>query len=122
MTALLELVTGVRPRIVEHFEWDRPQLPPEQAALYRRLYGAGADNVCILLDASREKGENPVPEPELERLVEDSCMLGVQCRVVRLRKCSRTDTYCYLDVNSALSEPETIRTDSALLGGHITAG
>lgn len=121
LEALLRLVTKRTPYIIEHFRWDTPELPEARRALYSRLYGESSDSFCVLLPL--EEGETPpFGERELERLAESGCLLGTRCRVVFLRRISRTDTYCYLGINSALSQPEAARADGALLGAHITVG
>lgn len=121
LTALLELVCGVRPRIVERFQWDTPRLSPEQKRQNERLYGETGDHFCVLLDMTR-RGKLPLAEQALERLIGRYSLLGSRAKVVLLRRCSHTDTHCYLDVNCALSVPEVAGVDSGELGAHITIG
>lgn len=121
LEALVELVCGVRPRIVEHFQWMRPGLSPEQQAICRQLYGESPDHFCLVLDMT-EKDGLPVSEADLHWLIETNTAFGTRFKVVYLRRCHHTDTHCYLDVNSALSEPAVASVDGGNLGGHITVG
>lgn len=120
MEEIILLYTGIRPRIVEHFQWAGAGLSAAHTAVNERLYGESADHFCVILDLTGKK--LAVGEQELERLIEDYSVLGTRHRVVYLDTCSRTDTHCYLDINSALSVPEVASMDGTSFGDHITAG
>ncbi|WP_343252786.1 phage tail protein [Ligaoa zhengdingensis] len=119
---VVELATGVWPRIVESFQWDTAGVTASQRQTYHRLYGETSNDFCVILDLSGRQGALPISEEKLERLIESYSMVGARFKVVTLRRCSHTDTHCYLDVNSALSTPEVASVDQAALGSHITVG
>ncbi len=115
-----QLLTGVRPRVIEYFEWARPGLSEAQLEVNRRLYGETPNHFCVILNLTW--GELNVPESDLRRLIEEYSPLDSQCSIVALKICCHTDTHCYLDVNSALSVPEAASVDGGAFGGHFTIG
>lgn len=117
---LLALVTNARPYIVEYFQWSRLKLSEEQRALFGRLYGEGGGSFCVLLDFSTQSA--PLPRARLERLIEEYSMIGTRFKLVYLSRCCRTDTHCYLDVNSILSVPKAASVDGTFMGDYITVG
>jgi len=117
---ILLLLTGIRPRIMEHFQWQRPGFSPAQLALGKKLYGGSAHHFCVMLDLT--KRELDVGESDIRGIIEDYSPLGSQFELVFLKFCNRTDTHCYLDVNAALSVPEIAELGDGALGGHITIG
>lgn len=120
LEAVILLVTGIRPRIIEHFQWQSPRFSPASRAIYRLLYGETANHFCVILDLTN--AQLNISERNLEQLIESYCMLGAAFKVVYLRRCSHTDTHCYLDVNGALSVPEIASIDGGAFGGHMTIG
>lgn len=119
---MVELVTGIRPRIVESFQWDGEGLSAPNRQSCRALYGETSNHFCVILDLSKRPGPLPLPEEKLERLVESFCMVGTRFKVVMLKPCDHADTHCYLDINSVLSTPEIASVDAVTLGSHITVG
>lgn len=122
LEGVVELACGVRPRIVEHFQWSRMPMPAARRRLYEGLYGADGNMFCVILNLTDRPGPLPVSEAQLDRLIDAYSMLGTRHRLVFLRRCSYTDTHCYLDVNSCLSTPETAAVDGVTLGGYFTIG
>lgn len=119
---VVELVCGIRPQIVEYFQWSRLPMPAARRRLYETLYGGDGNTFCVILNMTAHPGPLPVSEAQLDRLVEAYSMLGTKHRLVFLRRCSYTDTHCYLDVNSCLSTPEMAAVDGVTLGGYFTIG
>lgn len=119
---IVELVTGVRPRIVEHFQWSRFSQAQAQRALIESLYGESSNDFCVILDMTDRQGDLPIDEMALERVIDSYSVIGTSHRLVYLRRCSHTDTYCYLDVNSCLSTPTAATVDGVMLGSHIVVG
>jgi len=117
---MILLLTGIRPRIVEHFEWMKPGLSESQLTINKKLYGDTANHFCVIIDVT--KTGLTVSQGDLERVIEDFSVLGSQFTIVYLKPCSRTDTHCYLDINSAVSVPEIVGLDSGMVGGHIIIG
>ncbi|MCL2055597.1 MAG: phage tail protein [Oscillospiraceae bacterium] len=117
---IILLLTGISPKIVEQFEWELPKLSPAQLEANGRLYGESAGHFCVILDLT--KMALNVSEDDLEQVIEGYCALGSQFKVVYLKLCNHIDTHCYLDINSALSVPETVGLDSGTIGEHITVG
>lgn len=122
LEGVVELACGVRPHIVEYFQWSRLAMTNERRRLYETLYGADGNTFCVILDMTAHEGPLPVGEAQLDRLIDAYSMLGTRHRLVFLRRCSYTDTHCYLDVNSCLSTPEMAAVDGVTLGGYFTIG
>ncbi len=122
LESVVELACGVRPRIVEHFQWSSLPMPAAIRRLYGRLYGDDAGTFCVILDLTAHAGPLPVSEAQLDRLIDAYTMLGARHKLVFLRACSYTDSHCYLGVNSRLSTPEMAAVDGVTLGGYFTVG
>ena len=118
----MELACGVRPRILESFQWEDPAFSEPLRRQYRQLYGGYGSSFCVLLDLTKTGGALPVEREKLEQLIEDYSVMGADFRLICLEDCCHTDTHCYLGVNSRLSVPETARTGGITLGAHITVG
>jgi phage tail-like protein len=117
LESAVELLTGIKPRIVEQFEWLRPGMQAAQLAANRRLYGETRDHFCVILNlAGAEPG---VSEADIGRIIEEYSPLGSQFRLVLLSACCNTDTHCYLDVNGTLSVPETAMVGGGAFGEDI---
>lgn len=120
---VLQLVTGQCPRIVEHFQWAQlGGLSPARQKLLDRLYGAGDEDFCVILDRTQATAPLAVSAKQLEELIGAYSVLGTRGRLVFLSRCSNTDTHCYLDVNSYLATPTQAAVDHVQLGGYITVG
>jgi phage tail-like protein len=120
LVKIITLLSGVRPRIVEHFEWMRPGLSTAQLAMNSSLYGDTRDHFCVILDLT--KTALAITESDLEQIIEQYSPLDARFKVVYLKTNSHTDMHCYLDINSALSVPEVASVDGGAFGGHITIG
>ncbi len=122
LESIVELACGVRPRIVEYFQWSGRPMSAARRRLYESLYGEDGDSFCVLLDLTQRRQPLPVTEAQLDGLIDAYSMLGIRHKLVFLRRCSYTDTHCYLGVNSCLSTPETASVDGVRLGGYFTVG
>mgnify|MGYP001323097240 CR=1 FL=1 len=122
MEKIVELVTGIRPRIVEYFQWNRYSQSEAQRTLLGGLYGSSSNDFCVILDVTNRPGDLPIDEQSLEKIIDSYSVIGTSHKLVYLRRCSHTDTYCYLDVNSCLSTPTAATVDGVMLGSHITVG
>jgi len=119
---IILLLTGIRPRIVEHFRWQRPVFTSARIQANKALYGETGSHFCVILDLTRAQLPEKIGEKDLEWLIESYSVMGLQFKVVYLRMCSHTDTHCYLDVNGALSIPEIAGLEVGAFGEHITIG
>ena len=117
---VIQMLTGVRPRIVEYFEWMREGLSASAIEANKALYGDTPSHFCVIMNLT--KSQMGVSAADIEYLIESYCPLGAVFKVVYLQDCSHTDTHCYLDINSALSVPETAGLDSGAFGEHIVIG
>lgn len=88
LEAVLELVCGVPPRIVERFQWERIPLPPARRALYGRLYGGDSGSFCVpaaspawLSGTRAARTADPALQPDA----------APPHRLVFLNPCSRAD-------------------------------
>lgn len=121
LVRIVEMATGVRPRVVEQFRWNKPGLAEDTRTIMKRLYGDRGNHFCVILDLTHQPLAEP-DRPALERLIEQYSVMGSQFHVVYLGPCNHTDVHCYLDVNGALSVPEIASVEGAGLGAHITTG
>lgn len=119
---IILLVTGIRPRIVEYFQWARPRFSARSRQEGQSLYGETCNHFCVILDLTRQSLPAHISERDLAQLIESYSVMGSHCKLVLIRICSHTDAHCYLDVNSALSVPETAGISSRAIGGHYTLG
>lgn len=121
MEQMIWLMTGKKAVIVEHFKW-KEWMQAKSTLLdeYYRLYGQDEDTFVIILDSTEK--EIGMSEAVLERKLEDYTPLGMNCKVVYLRKNSRMDAQSYLDKNSYLSTPENPTTEGFVLGGEFVLG
>ena len=120
MESIIVLLTGIKPRIVEYFQWARPQFSAHHTAINKRLYGETANHFCVIMDLTRAR--LPVGEGDLEHVIENYSVMGSCFKVVYLRLCSHTDIHCYLGINSVLSTPEIAGLGMGTFGEHITVG
>ncbi len=122
LEAVIYLVTGITPHIVENVQWSRSGKSGAGKKLSMDLYGNTRNHFAVILNLS-EVGESfGATEKELEKLIESYSGIGTKFKLVCLRKSHHTDTYCYLDVNSYLSTPQTATVDGIDLGGYIVVG
>lgn len=119
---IVEMLTGIRPRIVEHFQWSEIDMPPHARQTCQRLYGETSDDFCVIMDISRSKDPLALTQKEMDLLVESYSVIGTRFRIVYLTDCNHLDAHCYLDINSRLSIPETAAINREALGSHITIG
>ncbi len=117
---IITLATDIRPNIVESFRWNKNH--SSHSKLYSELYGDTANDFCIILNMVNEKKSLPISIEELKHLIDDFTVIGTQYKLVCLNKSSHTDTYCYLDVNSYLSTPQSAEADNVKLGEFIVMG
>lgn len=121
LAALMELTVGLRPRILEHFQWANDALAPALRSRMEALYGSTAEDYVVLLDLTRADAGEP-DAAALTALLAAYSPLGTRPHLVLLRRASELDTHCYLDVNSALSTPRRAAAGAALLGGDDLLG
>jgi phage tail-like protein len=117
---IITLLAGVKPRIVEHFEWMRQDVSAQQLAMNKNLYGDTRNHFCVILDLTKTR--LAISESDLQWVIENYSPLDARFKVVYLKTGSHADIHCYLDVNSALSVPEIASVDGGAFGGHITIG
>ncbi|MEG1971935.1 MAG: phage tail protein, partial [Oscillospiraceae bacterium] len=73
---IIELACGIRPRVVEYFAWSALPTSASRRRLNEQLYGAGANQFCVILDLTGVNGRLPVAQVELERLIRDYSVIG----------------------------------------------
>ncbi len=119
---LIFLVCGIRPHIVENFQWSRYPTNAATKKLNMELYGDTRNHFAVILNLSQRTEPLPISERELEKLIENYSGIGTRFKLVCLRKAYHTDTYCYTDVNCFLSTPQTAAVDNISLGGYVVVG
>ncbi len=118
MEEMIYLMTGQKAYIIEYFNWKEwMKQKSEVLEEYYQMYGKKEDTFVVIIDASeREVG---MSEVMLERKLDDYTPLGMNCRVVFLKKNSQMDSQSYLDKNSYLSTPENPATEGVSLDGEF---
>ncbi len=121
MEEMIYLMTGQKASIVEHFKW-KEWMNKKSSLLdeFYNLYGRDEDTFVVVIDATEK--EVGMSERMLERMLEDYTPLGMNCRVVYLKKSSHMDSQSYLDKNSYLSTPENPTTEGFVLGEELVLG
>lgn len=118
MKEMIYLMTGQKASIIEHFHWkDWVNKDSEFIDEYYRKYGNDEDTFVVVLDSSEK--EAGMSERTLERMLEDYTPLGMNCKVLYLRKKTFADSQSYLDQNKALSTPEHPVTEGCILGDEL---
>lgn len=117
---MIELATGVKPRIIEQFQLYSVPASRTRRAHYDKLYGQGPNCFCIILDLTGKQVD--INYALLDRLIRRYSPIGTIHKLVVLGSNSHLDMHCYLDVNGVLSTPETASADGFTLGGYITVG
>ena len=128
LICVIELLTGIRPTIIEHFQWAKKEF--SACSEYEALYGDGSDCFCVILDLTRRDCPIPIPlklnirNSDLEYIVESYSPMGSQFRIMYLYPNSCINEHCYLDVNAAISRPEVLELDNDALtmGDHVIVG
>ena len=121
MEQMIWLLTGQKAVIVEYFSW-RDWMRKQSTLFeeYHQLFGNDEDTFAVIIDATEKEPE--ISERKLEEKLQDYTPLGMNCKVIYLRKSSYMDKQCYLDKNSYLSVPETPTTEGFFLGGNFVLG
>ena len=118
VSKIIELVTGIKPIIIEQFKWNNTAMSSEKKEIYAQLYGNNVFDYCVILDYTKLK-KPPIEYKLLENIIKNFTMIGTNFKLVCLKNCNFLDTYCYLGLNSVLSIPEIASVDKAVLGEHI---
>jgi len=111
LEALIRLATGGEGIVVEPFAWKSRVTDPAEREACRRLYGAQASQVTVLLPGAASKAAVDF----LEDVLEDFLPVGISCKLVQLEDAAPMDGYCYMDVNARLTEPPPPALDEAVL-------
>jgi len=121
MEEMIYLLTGQKASIVEHFKW-KDWMNKKSSLLdeYYKIYGQDEDTFVVVIDATEK--EVGMSEQMLERMLDDYTPLGMNCKVVYLKKSSHMDSQSYLDKNSYLSTPENPNTEGFVLGEELVLG
>lgn len=118
MKEMVYLMTGQEAFVIEHFNWkDWADHESEFVQEYYQKYGNDEDTFVVVLDSSEK--EAGMSERTLERMLEDYTPLGMNCKVLYLKKKSFADSQSYLDQNKVLSTPEHPVTEGCVLGEEL---
>ncbi|MCL2400695.1 MAG: hypothetical protein FWC91_13245 [Defluviitaleaceae bacterium] len=128
LVKITELLTGIRPTVVEHFQWEKDEY--SDLSDYKELYGNGSYCFCVILDLTQRNCEIPMPikmnirNSDLEHIIENYCLMGTKFKVMYLYPSCCVNDHCYLDVNASLSMPEELVLDdeAITIGDHIIVG
>lgn len=104
---LAELITGQKCRMVEKFQWDRPDCSLPEQKDCARLYGGDASSVTLLFPS----GTDPGKLSQLKAMIEDFIPLGVSCSLVRLEAGAVLDGHSYLDSGAQMLDPPAAQLD-----------
>ena len=118
MEQMIWLITGKKAVILEHFQWE-DWMRQKSSLLneYHVLYGNDEDTFVAMIEGSEK--ELGISEKMLEHRLKDYTPLGMNCKVVYLKKNSHMDSQIYLDKNSYLSTPEGPSTEGFVLGEEV---
>lgn len=110
---LLQVVTGGRGELVEHFQWQSRagEMSAREREDCARLYGTDRTGAILLLPEDTP----PAALRFLEDVLEDFIPLGVSCTLLPLQAGALMDGHSYLDGNAELSEPPPPAMDETSL-------
>lgn len=125
LQAMIELFTGRKPFIVEHFQLDSVE-DEEVARLLRRLYGSDPYGFCVLLQPQSLSSDEYAA---VRRIVEEEKPAHTAAGITLLQPYIYLDHHTYLEINSVLARPSSrlgdgvIQRDSVLsdrdFAGHV---
>lgn len=112
---MLEIYTGRKPFIIEHFQLRCARnLPEDLRELLLRLYGTNPYRFCVLLRPDQVKSTEDVSI--IRRIVELEKPAHTLGGVVALQPWIYLDTHTYLGVNSYLSKPLPVLDTGSVIG------
>lgn len=105
MEKMIYLMTGQKASVIEHFRWkDWADKGSVHLKEYYKKYGNDEDTFVVVIDATEK--EVGMSERMLEKMLEDYTPLGMNCKVLYLKKKSLMDSQAYLEENSYLTSAE----------------
>ena len=113
LEGMIQIFTGDRPLIVEHFQWQCAQ-EPELRDLLARLYGNDPFCFCVLLKPFQTK--TPEQRQTIHRLIDADKPAHTCAGLHQLQPWVYLDMHTYLGINTYLSPPTPRLDGSAALG------
>lgn len=105
MEKMIYLMTGQKASVIEHFRWkDWADKDSVHLKEYYKKYGNDEDTFVVVIDATEK--EVGMSERMLEKMLEDYTPLGMNCKVLYLKKKSLMDSQAYLEENSYLTSAD----------------
>ena len=105
MEKMIYLMTGQKAAVIEHFRWkDWADKDSVHLKEYYKKYKNDEDTFVVVIDATEK--EVGMSERTLEKMLEDYTPLGMNCKVLYLKKKSLMDSQAYLEENSYLTSAD----------------
>ena len=105
MEQMIYLMTGQKASVIEHFRWkDWADKDSVHLKEYYKKYKNDEDTFVVVIDATEK--EVGMSERMLEKMLEDYTPLGMNCKVLYLKKKSLMDSQAYLEENSYLTSAD----------------
>ena len=105
MEQMIYLMTGQKASVIEHFRWkDWADKDSVHLKEYYKKYKNDEDTFVVVIDATEK--EVSMSERMLEKMLEDYTPLGMNCKVLYLKKKSLMDSQAYLEENSYLTSAD----------------
>ena len=105
MEKMIYLMTGQKASVIEHFRWkDWADKDSVHLKEYYKKYKNDEDTFVVVIDATEK--EVGMSERMLEKMLEDYTPLGMNCKVLYLKKKSLMDSQAYLEENSYLTSAD----------------
>jgi len=117
LEGIIELYTGLKPRIIEYFEWANPKFSKRQLELNKKTYGDTPDCFCVLLQVL--DNNLPITKQDLESVIAKYSVLGLRFKVIYLETSDNLDLNSYLDVNFMPSVPTVALLDKGSIGDNM---
>lgn len=106
---IVEIYTGCKPMIVEHFQIKFIEKNPKLRELYNELYSIDPYTFCVIVRA------DCVPSLQqqiaLQKLLDEEKPAFTKVKLIILQPLIYLDSHTYLDYNTTLSSLSTIRLD-----------
>ncbi|WP_054741096.1 phage tail protein [Cellulosilyticum ruminicola] len=114
---MIRLYTGIKPVIVEYFEWSNLIKDERIRKIYKKLYGSTSSHFTVILEVG--ESNTPINQEKLQILIDQYKPAMTQAHLVILQKAQRSDWHSYLGVNSYLADYKTAKLDGMQLTGEI---
>lgn len=112
---VLTLYTGIKPKIIEYFNWSEQIEGKSLCQTYQWLYGKDPSYFAVIIE--KEKCTEVIDREKLQLLIDQFKPAMTRYQLILLEKNQCSDWHCYLGVNSYLADFMQAKLDISTLSG-----